>query len=73
MSKTRQNIEEGLVASVLNEKVGSKEMDRLLALKRDDIDGKLREAFADSRNGDVAPLEPLHVILEAAREGLEHD
>ena len=43
------------------------ELERFIADHHDEIEGKLQEARASIARGDVAPLEPLEVLLRDAR------
>jgi hypothetical protein len=50
--------------------ITNKEMDQLLANRRDEIEALLEEARESKRRGSIAPLEPLHAFLRRARKRL---
>ena len=49
------------------EAVTEADIERYLKEHHDEIAGKLQEAEESIARGDVAPLEPLHVLLREAR------
>jgi hypothetical protein len=67
----RQNPGKGIVEAVLDDAVSEEEMDRLLTDRVDEVNVKLAEARAERERGDLAPLEPLHVLLQAGRDRLQ--
>jgi hypothetical protein len=57
-----------MVEAVLGETISDHEMDRLLDEDLDEINVLLEEAYEEVARGEFAPLEPLHVLLQQARE-----
>ncbi len=72
MSTTKPKTGVGIAETVLGDDIAEGEMDRLLADRHGEIDAKLREAYADRVHGHFAPLEPLHILLREAREGVKN-
>jgi hypothetical protein len=68
MSTTNPNVDKGMAETVLDDTISEVDMDRLLADHVDEIDVLLQEAYDEVARGDCAPLEPLHVLLQEARE-----
>ena len=50
-----------------DEDLSNAEMERFIADHHDEIEAKLQEAQASIARGEVAPLEPLEVLLRDAR------
>jgi hypothetical protein len=68
MSAPKPKPDKTIAPAVPGDEISDEEMDRRLADRRDEIDAKLQEAYADKARGDFAPLEPLEVLLREARE-----
>lgn len=73
MNTAGPRIGKGIVEAVLDDAVSEEEMDHLLAGRRDEVNAKLQQAHDEKARGEVAPLEPLHVVLREARERLSSD
>jgi len=72
MNTTSPHIGKGMVERVLDDAISEEEMDRLLADDVDGINALLQEAYDEVARGECAPLEPLHVLLQEAREQARH-
>ncbi len=53
------------------ETISEEEMERRLEAQHDEVVAMLKEAEESIARGDVASLEPLHVLLKEARENFE--
>jgi hypothetical protein len=68
MKTTSLHFGKGMVEALLDDKISDEEMDRLIADDVDEINALLQEAYDEAARGECAPLEPLHVLLQEARE-----
>jgi hypothetical protein len=70
MNKHNPKAGKGMVETVLGDAVSDEEMDRALAARRDEVEALLKQGRDEMTRGEVALLEPLHVLLNDARKRL---
>jgi hypothetical protein len=70
MNKLNPKVGKGMVEAGLDDAISEEEMDRTLAVRRDEVEALLKQGRDEVARGEVAPLEPLHVFLNDARKRL---